>query len=88
MLCSALTILFIYNVTDIEFDRMLAISNITALDFWQLLTNFYQFDQKMPAAIKKHFKELEIKIINKYAWVESSPLLTMIVSQSIRDDCV
>mmetsp|Transcript_34095 Transcript_34095/g.6145 ORF Transcript_34095/g.6145 Transcript_34095/m.6145 type:complete len:81 (-) Transcript_34095:694-936(-) len=80
MLCSALTILFIYNVVDIEFDRLLEISNITALDFWQLLTNFYQFDQKMPAAIKRYFKELEIKIINKFAWVERSPLLTMITS--------
>jgi hypothetical protein len=76
--CSAETIFFIVFSSSSLFEDLLKILEISAFDFWKNIKSFTQFNIRMPSQVKKHFSELEEKILIKDGWDESSP-----VSQAI-----
>lgn len=51
-------------------------------DFWKIISSFAQFDPQMPALVKFHFREIEIKILSHLGWNQQSPI-NFIIRKSI-----
>ena len=70
--CSSETILYAITINCILFEEILCLHNITAFDFWKNINSFISFDIRMPLQIKKHFKDIEERIITRDGWEENS----------------
>lgn len=69
---------FILNVTAVSFSSLLEIIEIKPFEFWRVLTCFVRFDASMPAPLKKHILDLEIRIITQLAWKKDSQVILFI----------
>lgn len=76
--CSAETVLFVHNIITISFEQILFNAKVSPFDFWKIISPFLRFDSKIPTPLKKHFREIEMKIISFLAWQSSSPLFKVI----------
>ena len=76
--CCTETILYIININCVSFEEILILHNITAFDFWKNINSFIQYDIRMPLQVKKHFKDIEERILTCDGWEINSP-----VSQAI-----
>lgn len=65
--CCLESILYVYNVTSITFEEVLAFIDVSPFEFWKQINNFAKFDPTMPLQLKRHFKEIEIKILSHLA---------------------
>ena len=72
--CCSETILYIININCITFEDILGFHSVSAFDFWKNINSFIQFDVRMPIQVKKHFKDIEEKIITMDGWEENSPV--------------
>lgn len=83
--CCAETILYIVNISCVSFEEILNFHNIVAFDFWKNINSFIQFDIKMPLQVKKHFKDIEERIVTRDGWEENNPVaqaISRITSES------
>lgn len=78
--CAAETILFIYNEQKLVFNQLLEFMNLSVLDFWKLVNSFIVVDSQMPVPLKRHFRDIEIKIVTELGWKMGSPILKIIES--------
>ena len=72
--CCLETLLFIHNITALEFEEVLDLCKVTAFDAWKLMKNFIDFDPKIPTPLRQYFKNLELRVITSLAWNDSSPI--------------
>ena len=72
--CSAETIAFIFHSSSACFEDLIKVLDISAFDFWKNIKSFTQFNIRMPGQVKKHFADLEEKILAKEGWNEGSPV--------------
>ena len=52
MACCLETILFVNNITALEFDEVLITCEVSAFDTWKLIKMFTEFDPKLPTALR------------------------------------
>lgn len=76
--CAAETILFIYNEQKLVFTQLLEFMNLSVFDFWKLVNPFIVVDPQMPTPLKRHFRDIEIKIVTDLGWKFGSPILSII----------
>ena len=72
--CAAETILFIYNEQKLVFVQLLKFMDLSVFDFWKLVNSFIVVDPKMPTPLKRHFRDIEIKIVTELGWRSDSPV--------------
>lgn len=72
------TVLFINNTTNIKFENLLKLSEIQAFEFWCIINIFATFDPQLPQPLKKHFYDIELKIILHLAWKKDSMIHQLI----------
>lgn len=72
--CCTETVLYILNSNLGSFEDLLRIFEISAFDFWKNIKSFTQFNIRMPSQVKKHFIDIEEKILTKDGWDENSPI--------------
>jgi len=72
--CSLETVFFVHNITALTFEEILKVCDISAFEFWKLINTFAQFDPRMPLRLKRHFRELEVKILSALGWEHNSPI--------------
>jgi hypothetical protein len=75
---AAETILFIYNEQKLVFSQLLEFMNLSVFDFWKLVNSFIVVDSQMPTPLKRHFRDIEIKIVTELGWKFGSPILQII----------
>lgn len=75
---AAETILFIYNEQKLVFTQLLDFMNLSVFDFWKLVNSFIVVDPQMPTPLKRHFRDIEIKIVTELGWKFGSPILQII----------
>ena len=76
--CAAETILFIYNEHKLVFTQLLEFMNLSVLDFWKLVNSFIVVDPQMPTPLKRHFRDIETKIVTELGWKFGSPILDIV----------
>lgn len=76
--CSIETVFFINNFSDISFTELLDLCGVQAFEFWKIIASFIKFDNKLPQPLKKHFYNLEVRIILSLAWKQGSIIQQMI----------
>lgn len=54
---------------------MLAVLEIHAFEFWKLINSFIVFDPQMPTPLKRHFRDIEIKVVSQLGWKSDSPII-------------
>jgi hypothetical protein len=74
LVCCIETVLYVNNITALEFSEVLDICSVSAFDTWKLMKNFLEFDSRIPSSLRQHFKSLEAKVISSMAWTENSPI--------------
>ena len=87
--CCTETVLYIVNTSLGTFEDILRIFEISAFDFWKNIKSFTQFNIRMPAQVKKHFIDIEEKILTKDGWDENSPValaIARINSESLANE--
>lgn len=52
--------------------------SLTVFDFWKLVNSFIVVDIKMPTPLKRHFRDIEMKIVQELGWKENSPVVEYI----------
>lgn len=72
--CCLETTFFVHNITALTFEEILKACEISAFEFWKLINTFSQFDPRMPLRLKRHFKDLEVKILSLLGWEQNSPI--------------
>ncbi|CAG9313051.1 unnamed protein product [Blepharisma stoltei] len=72
--CSIISVIFLHSLTHITFPQVLSFCQIAGFEFWKLINSFAQFDVKFPIPLKRHFKEIEVKILSELAWEQNSPI--------------
>lgn len=65
--CCLETILYVYNITNFTFEKVLEITEINSFEFWKQINSFGKFDPTMPNQLKWHFREIEVKILSVLA---------------------
>ena len=74
LVCCIETILYVNNITALEFSEVLEACAVSAFDTWKLMKNYLEFDSRIPTALRQHFKSLEAKVVSSMAWGENSPI--------------
>lgn len=77
-LCAVESILFVENEQCLFFARILELLDISSFDFWKLVNSFIVFDPHMPSVLKRHFRDIELKIVSQLGWKKGSPLINII----------
>jgi len=72
------TVFFVNNYTDLSFTMLLELCNINSFEFWRIIASYIKFDSNMPHQLRKHFSDLEVKILLHLAWKKNSPVLNVI----------
>lgn len=67
-------VLFVNNSMAIRFEQILEVCELDAFEFWRLIAIFIKFDPMIPAPLKLHFQQIEIKIITFLAWQKNSTM--------------
>lgn len=70
--CCLENLLFTKNILSINFEEVLAISGTTCFEFWKAINPFFSFDSNIPQSVRRHFREIEVKILSCLAWKEGS----------------
>lgn len=65
-------LLFTHSVICINFEEVLELSGSNSFDFWKVINPFFQFDNQIPHSLRRHFREIEVKILSCLAWTEGS----------------
>jgi len=78
--CAIEVVFYVNNYSDLSFQSLLELCNIPAFEFWRIIPSFMRFDPKMPQSIKRHFYDLELKILMYLAWKRGSTILELINS--------
>jgi len=78
--CSIEVVFFINNYSNLSFQKLLDLCKIPAFEFWRIISSFMTFDPKMPHALKKHFYDIELRIIMKLAWKKDSSILEVLTN--------
>lgn len=60
------------------FNQLLDYMNLSVFDFWKLVNSFIVVDPQMPTPLKRHFRDIEIKIVTELGWKTGSPILEII----------
>lgn len=60
------------------FTQLLEFMNLSVFDFWKLVNSFIVVDPQMPTPLKRHFRDIEIKIVTELGWKFGSPILRII----------
>lgn len=72
---AAETILFINNEQKLVFEQLLEFMNLSVFDFWKLVNSFIVVDPQMPTQLKRHFRDIEIKIITDLGWKDNTTII-------------
>jgi len=72
------TVFFVNNYNDLSFAMLLELCNIHSFEFWRIIASFVKFDSNMPHPLRKHFNDLEVKILMHLAWKKNSPVLDVV----------
>ena len=72
--CCLEALLYLHSVVSINFEEVLEISGASAFDFWKVINSFSQFDQNVPQSLRRHFREIEVKIISSLSWKSGSKI--------------
>jgi len=67
-------LLFVNNSMTIRFEQILELCEIDPFEFWKLIAIFLKFDPMIPAPLKLHFQQIEIKIVTFLAWQKNSTM--------------
>lgn len=73
--CAAETILFINNEQKLVFEQLLEFMNLSVFDFWKLVNSFIVVDPQMPTQLKRHFRDIEIKIVTDLGWKDNTTII-------------
>ena len=73
--CAAETMLFIYNEQQPGFEQLLDIMNLSVFDYWKLVNSFIVVDPQMPTPLKRHFRDIEIKIVTELGWKNNTTII-------------
>lgn len=73
--CAAETMLFIYNEQQPGFEQLLELMNLSVFDFWKLVNSFIVVDPQMPTPLKRHFRDIEIKIVTELGWKNNTAII-------------
>lgn len=65
-------LLFTHSVISINFEEVIDMSGSNYFDFWKVINSFFQFDSSIPHSLRRHFREIEVKILSCLAWTEDS----------------
>ena len=65
-------LLFTHSVISINFEEVIDLSGSNYFDFWKVINSFFQFDSSIPHSLRRHFREIEVKILSCLAWTEGS----------------
>ena len=82
--CCAEAVLFVYDYTSVSFEEILKACQVSPFEFWKVINSFLGSDENMPQAIKRHFREIEVKILSFLGWKKESPVY-IVVTQVIQD---
>lgn len=52
--------------------------SLSVFDFWKLVNSYIVVDPQMPMPLKRHFRDIEIKIVTELGWKFGSPILQII----------
>lgn len=74
------TLFFINNSSYIRFEALLKLCDIQAFDFWKVISSFISSDSQIPHPVKKHFYDLELKIILSLVWKKDSTVHQIVKS--------
>ncbi|OMJ77024.1 hypothetical protein SteCoe_23465 [Stentor coeruleus] len=72
--CCLEALLYLHSVVSINFEEVLDISGSTPFDLWRVVNAFLQFDCNIPQSLRRHYRDIEIKIISHLAWREGSKI--------------
>ena len=67
--------LFIYNEQQPGFEQLLEIMNLSVFDYWKLVNSFIVVDPQMPTPLKRHFRDIEIKIVTELGWKNNTTII-------------
>lgn len=82
--CSAETVLFVYNEQKLLLQQLMKNLRISSFDVWKLINSFIVFDPQMPTPLKRHFRDIEVKIVSQLGWESDSPVIK-IISKMLED---
>lgn len=76
--CCLEALLYLHSVVSVNFEEVLDIGGASPFDFWKVINSFSQFDPTFPQSLRRHFREIEVKIISHLSWMPNSKINTAI----------
>jgi hypothetical protein len=76
--CCVETLLYTQNITSLSFMEILNVLGVSVFSFWKIINGFAQFDVRMPLPLRRHLREIEVKILNNLGWESGSPVLRVV----------
>jgi hypothetical protein len=73
---------FIRDNTSMDIVQIMEICNISAFDFWRVLSSLPKAIKGIPSVLRRHLFELELNLMFSLAWQKNSPLIDLLKSQS------
>lgn len=72
------TVLLVRNEISCTFIDVLSLFELSAFDYWKIVNAYLKFDPVMPSPLKKHFRDIEIKIVSQMGWSNNSSVHRLI----------
>ena len=72
--CCMEAVLAAYSMTSLAFPAVAETLELQAFDFYKVIESFVQQVPDLPKYLRDHFREVEVKVLEKLAWADDSPL--------------
>jgi retinoblastoma-associated protein len=63
-----------YSLTDLAFPGVIDAFQLKPFDFYKVIEGFVRNDPDLPKFLRRHFRDLEVKVLESLAWADDSPL--------------
>jgi retinoblastoma-associated protein len=60
--------------TDLAFPGVIDALQLKAFDFYKVIEGFVRNEPELPKYLRRHFRDLEVKVLEALAWADDSPL--------------
>jgi len=63
-----------YSLTELNFPGVIDALQLKPFDFYKVIEGFVRNEPDLPKYLRRHFRDLEVKVLEALAWAEDSPL--------------
>ena len=72
--CCMEAVLASYSLTDLAFPTVIETLEVKAFDFYKVIENFIRQEPDLPKYLRRHFRDVDVKVLESLAWTDDSPL--------------